>query len=52
MAVGRYAQQALLNGGGPIGVKEQCQAERSKLTAEQKIAVDRGGFFDGCMNPP
>lgn len=31
--------------------KEQCEGQWKLLTVEQKIAVHRGGFMDGCMNP-
>ncbi|MFE6872311.1 hypothetical protein ACFVFS_37925 [Kitasatospora sp. NPDC057692] len=49
--VGRLAQQAIVAAGGQVGVKELCEAEWAKLTADQRVAVHRGGFFSGCLAP-
>ncbi|MFE6049976.1 hypothetical protein ACFQ6N_04420 [Kitasatospora sp. NPDC056446] len=49
--VGRAAREFLMTEGGVTYPKEQCEGQWQLLTVEQKIAVHRGGFMDGCMNP-
>lgn len=48
---GRAAREFLAVEGGLTYPKEQCEGQWQLLTVEQKIAVHRGGFMDGCMNP-